>query len=114
MMKIADMTAGNIRANSMITGESLSQVASQTAESMRFTGSVTTLPVFRPLIGLDKEEIIKTAKNIDTYETSILPYDDCCTIFAPDHPLVKPDFIKINESFEMLKLEELINKTAEN
>ncbi len=113
MMKIADITAENIRANSLITGESLSQVASQTAESMRFTGSKTTLPVFRPLIGLDKEEIIQIAKKIDTFETSILPYDDCCTIFAPDHPLVKPDFDKINESFELLKLDEMIAETVE-
>ena len=114
MMKIADITAGKIRANALITGESLSQVASQTAESMRFTGSKTTLPVFRPLIGLDKEEIIGIAKKIETYETSILPYDDCCTIFAPDHPLVKPDFVKISESFDLLKLDDLIEKTAEN
>ncbi len=114
MMRIADITAGKIRANALITGESLSQVASQTAESMRFTGSKTTLPVFRPLIGLDKEEIIGIAKKIDTFETSILPYDDCCTIFAPDHPLVKPDFIKISESFDLLKLDDLIEKTAEN
>ena len=114
MMKIADLKAAETRANSLITGESLSQVASQTAESMRFTGSQTALPVFRPLIGLDKEEIIRIAKNIDTFETSILPYDDCCTIFAPDHPLVKPDFDKIRESFNLLKLDELINKTVEN
>ena len=113
MMKIADITAEKIRANSLITGESLSQVASQTAESMRFTGSMTTLPVFRPLIGLDKEEIIQIAKKIDTFETSILPYDDCCTIFAPDHPLVKPDFEKINESFNLLKIDEMIAETVE-
>lgn len=112
MMKIADKLAALTRANSLITGESLSQVASQTAESMRFTGSVTSLPVFRPLIGLDKEEIIQIAKKIDTFDTSILPYDDCCTIFAPDHPLVKPDFEKINESFSILELGELIEKAA--
>ena len=114
MMKIANMIAESNRGNSLITGESLSQVASQTAESMRFTGSKTTLPVFRPLIGLDKEEIIKIAKKIDTYETSILPYDDCCTIFAPDHPCVKPVFERINESFDKLNLDELIEMTAAN
>ena len=114
MMKIADIKASETRANSLITGESLSQVASQTAESMRFTGSQTRLPVFRPLIGLDKEEIIRIAKNIDTFETSILPYDDCCTIFAPEHPLVKPDFNKISDSFSLLNLDELISNTMKN
>ena len=114
MMKIADIKAAGTRANSLITGESLSQVASQTAESMMFTGSMTKLPVFRPLIGLDKEEIIQIAKKIDTFETSILPYDDCCTIFAPEHPLVKPDFNKITESFEILKLKDLVETAVNN
>ncbi len=111
MMIIANSLAVKTGANSITTGESLSQVASQTAESMRFTGSKTSLPVFRPLIGLDKEEIIKIARNIDTFDTSTLPYNDCCTVFAPEHPLVKPDFDSINESFNMLNIEEMIIET---
>ena len=86
MMKVAHMAAETRGAGALVTGEALSQVASQTAGSMRFTGSVTDFPVFRPMIGMDKEEIIRTAERIGTYETSILPYEDCCTIFSPKHP----------------------------
>jgi thiamine biosynthesis protein ThiI len=114
MMRIAHLKAMETGAGSLITGESLSQVASQTQTSLRFTGSMTDLPVFRPLIGLDKEEIIRTARKIGTYETSILPFEDCCTVFSPDHPMINPDFEKISESFEGLKLQELIAAAAGN
>lgn len=107
MMKISHYIADERRCCSLITGESLSQVASQTAESLRFTGSVTDYPIFRPLIGMDKEEIITTAKKIGTYETSILPYDDCCTLFAPENPLTKPVFEKIKYSYSFLKIDDL-------
>ncbi len=113
MVRIADAIAKNRGIQCLITGESLSQVASQTVESITYTGSNTELPVFRPLIGLDKESIIKVAKEIDTYETSILPYDDCCTIFSPKHPLVNPVSEKLKESFNKLDSEELLKEAVD-
>lgn len=113
MIRIADTIAKNRGIQCMITGESLSQVASQTVESITYTGSNTELPVFRPLIGLDKESIIRVAKEIDTYETSILPYDDCCTIFSPKHPLVNPVTHKLKESFSQLDAEDLLKEAVE-
>lgn len=113
MIKIAELiskTRGNI---CLITGESLSQVASQTVESINYTGSETNLTIFRPLIGMDKEDIIKIAKSIDTFETSILPFEDCCTIFSPKHPLVKPDIAKLKNSFIMLEGENILREAAE-
>ncbi len=114
MVEIASKLAETNNALALITGESLGQVASQTAESIRFSGSRTTLPVFRPLIGYDKEEIITIARKIGTFEISTLPYDDCCTIFAPSHPTVKPDFGKAVEEYENLRLEKLIDKVLKN
>ena len=108
MMKIAEMLAERRRAASLVTGEALSQVASQTPESIHFTGSVTSLPVFRPLIGFDKEEIIAVARRIGTFETSILPYDDCCALFAPKHPLIRPEFARMRDSFSRLAIEPLL------
>ncbi len=113
MMNIAHFQAEKIRANSIITGESLSQVASQTAESLRFTGSKTDYPILRPLIGLDKEEIIIKAREIGTYDISILPYMDCCSVFAPARPLVKPFFSKIQKSWEIPGLDGDIKKAVE-
>ena len=78
-----------------MTGESLGQVASQTVESMHFTGSLSELPVFRPLIGMNKEEIIAIARKIETFETSNLPYADCCVLFSPAHPLIHPEVSKM-------------------
>ena len=89
----------------LVTGESLSQVASQTPESMRFTESTSNLPVFRPLIGLDKEEIITIARSIGTYELSILPHQDCCVVFAPERPLIKPKYSFMRLSLEKLEIE---------
>ena len=108
MMKISHYVCQARSCNSLVTGESLSQVASQTAESLRFTGSSTDYPIFRPLIGFDKEEITAIAKRIGTYETSILPYDDCCSMFAPEFPLTKPVFEKIKESYDYLKIDDLL------
>ncbi|MDR1933786.1 MAG: tRNA 4-thiouridine(8) synthase ThiI [Spirochaetales bacterium] len=106
MMRIASRLAYRKKANSLVTGESLAQVASQTAESLRFTASTTELPVLRPLIGMAKEEIIALALKIGSYETSILPYEDCCSVFSPRHPLIRPKYEAIRASFEALNIEE--------
>ena len=115
MMKIAEIIASKNECLALITGESIGQVASQTVESLRATNEVTKLPVFRPLIGFDKEEIIRVAKSIDTFETSILPFEDCCTIFVAKHPVTKPKLNSIYKSEEKLnnEIEELINKAIE-
>ena len=115
MMKIAEIIASKNECLALITGESIGQVASQTVESLRATNEVTKLPVFRPLIGFDKEEIIRIAKSIDTFETSILPFEDCCTIFVAKHPVTKPKLNSIYKSEEKLnnEIEELINKAIE-
>ncbi len=90
MMRIAQAVALRTGAKALVTGECLGQVASQTMEAMTVTGGVTSLPVLRPCIGLDKEEIITIARRIGTFETSILPYEDCCTVFTPRHPRLRP------------------------
>ena len=90
MMRISQKIAQKIGAGALITGESLGQVASQTLESINTTNSVATMPVFRPLIGFDKMDIIEISHKIGTYQTSILPYEDCCTVFLPKHPVTKP------------------------
>ena len=112
MMKIAEIIANKENCLALITGESIGQVASQTVESLRSTNEVCKLPVFRPLIGFDKEEIVEVAKRIETFETSILPYEDCCTIFVAKHPVTKPNLNHIYRSEEKLKdvIEELLNK----
>jgi tRNA uracil 4-sulfurtransferase len=113
MMDVASRLAAGCNALCLVTGESLSQVASQTAQSMHFTESTSNLPVFRPLIGLDKEEIISIAKRIDTYETSILPFEDCCTIFSPDKPLIRPDYQRMQKSYERLDISSLLEESIE-
>ena len=99
MMKIAEHFANQDNCLSLVTGESIGQVASQTMHSLYVTNEVCQMPVFRPCIGLDKNEIVKVAEKIGTYETSILPYEDCCTIFVAKHPVTKPrlDVIKRSE-----------------
>lgn len=113
MMRIAERVAIDNEIDALITGESLGQVASQTMQSLAVTNASVSLPIFRPLIGLDKTEIIEIAKDIETYETSILPYDDCCTLFLPKHPVTKPRLMDIEESEKNLDVEELINKALE-
>ncbi|MBC8555132.1 MAG: tRNA 4-thiouridine(8) synthase ThiI [Candidatus Brocadiales bacterium] len=113
MVKIANIIASKTYAKSLITGESLSQVASQTLESLILTDSASDIIIFRPLIGLDKEEIISTAKKIGTYEISILPYEDCCTIFSPEHPMVKPEKEKLTEVYQKIELDALIQEAVE-
>ncbi len=90
MMRIAEQIALSEGAGGLITGESVGQVASQTLQALACTDMVTKIPVLRPLIGMDKEEIVKISRKIDTFETSVLPYEDCCTVFTPKHPKTKP------------------------
>lgn len=102
MMKIAEAFAEKDGALGLITGESIGQVASQTMHSLACTNVVCTMPVFRPLIGFDKQEIVDIALKIDTYETSVLPYEDCCTIFVAKHPVTKPNLSRIEHSEKKL------------
>ncbi|MFA5467828.1 MAG: tRNA uracil 4-sulfurtransferase ThiI [Sphaerochaetaceae bacterium] len=113
MMKIANLLATKRDCQAIVTGESLSQVASQTVESLAFTNSMSNLPVFRPLIGLDKAFIIELAKEIGTYETSILPFDDCCTLFSPKHPVVRPDLATLQKSYAKMEIEGLYAEAVE-
>ena len=115
MMRIAEIVAEKTRGQALITGESIGQVASQTMESLAATNSVVSRPVFRPLIGMDKEEIVKISKEIGTYETSILPYEDCCTIFVPKHPKTKPTIEELLEAEKLLpEFEKMLYDAVEN
>ncbi|MDO5023115.1 MAG: tRNA uracil 4-sulfurtransferase ThiI [Eubacteriales bacterium] len=114
MMRIADRIAEKDGATALITGESIGQVASQTMEALACTDAVAQRPVFRPLIGFDKEHIIKIAKEIDTYETSCLPYEDCCTVFTPRHPVTKPKLEKAELAEKGLDVETLIQEAVNN
>ncbi len=109
MMRIADKLAVQYDCGGLITGESMGQVASQTMPSMAVTGAVCELPVFRPVIGMDKEEIVVISRKIDTFETSILPYEDCCTVFTPKHPNTKPKMYKILEAETHLEVDALVD-----
>ncbi|HOW23670.1 MAG TPA: tRNA uracil 4-sulfurtransferase ThiI [Sedimentibacter sp.] len=110
MMRIAEKIAVENKMDMLITGESLGQVASQTMKSMVVIEEAIAMPVLKPLVGLDKTEIIKIAKEIGTYETSILPYDDCCSVFAPAHPLINPRLENIKRSESKLNIPDLIEK----
>ena len=113
MMKIAEHFANENHCLGLVTGESIGQVASQTMQSLAATNAVCTLPVYRPLIGFDKNEIIDISEKIDAYETSIQPFEDCCTIFVAKHPVTKPNLKVIERSETKLseKIDELM-KTA--
>lgn len=113
MMKIAQEVAKKNGCNALVTGESIGQVASQTVQSLYVTNAAVEIPVFRPLIAMDKVDIIDLARKIETYETSILPYEDCCTVFLPKHPVTKPRLEKILLSEEKLDIEGLINSAIE-
>ncbi len=110
MMKIAERIAVSEESRALITGEALGQVASQTLESLCVTNDAVSMPVFRPLIGFDKNEIMELARKIGTYETSILPYEDCCTVFVPKHPVTKPDLETLRASEAAVDFSELIEK----
>ena len=115
MYRIAERLCVQKGIQSIITGENLGQVASQTVESMTVTNDVVkSLPIFRPLIAFDKEDIMGIAKKIGTYETSILPYEDCCTVFLPKHPLIKPKKEKCEIEESKLDMETLINNAVNN
>lgn len=113
MMRIANRVALEKGCGALITGESLGQVASQTMEGLQCSSDVCTLPVFRPLIGFDKTEIMDRAQQIGTYDTSILPYEDCCTIFTPKHPTTKPKVERLRESEALLDVEGLTEEAVQ-
>ena len=110
MMRIAQRVADQIHARALVTGENLGQVASQTIEALGVTEEVTTLPVLRPLIGMDKEEIIRLSRMIGTFDTSILPYEDCCTVFTPRHPRTRPQLDEVRAAESVLDIEGLVDR----
>lgn len=114
MMRIAEKIARKKECGALITGESLGQVASQTMQSMNVTNSVVGLPVFRPVVAFDKEEIIDIAQKIDTFEISIRPYEDCCTVFLPKNPVIRPRISEAEEYERALDIDALIEKAVEN
>jgi thiamine biosynthesis protein ThiI len=114
MMRIAEAVAKKAGAHALVTGESLGQVASQTMMALGVTEDVTTMPVLRPLIGTDKVEIIRIAREIGTYETSILPYEDCCTVFTPRHPAIRPDIEAVREAEAVLDIDGLVAEALES
>ena len=114
MMRISQAIARDHGCKSLVTGENLGQVASQTMEAMAVTGAVVDMPLFMPLIGMDKEEIVRIARRIGTLETSILPYEDCCTVFTPKHPKTKPVLREVERIESVLDVEGLIAHALEN
>ena len=114
MMRIAQRIARDHGCECLVTGENLGQVASQTMQAMAVTHAVVDMPVFHPLIGMDKEEIVTIARRIDTLATSILPYEDCCTVFTPKHPKTKPKRSEVERIEQKLDVEALIARAIEN
>ena len=114
MMRIACRVAYRVGAGALVTGESLGQVASQTMSAMRMTGAVCDLPILRPVVGMDKEEIVRIARKIGTFETSILPYEDCCTVFTPRHPRLRPLPGEIEAAEANLDIEALVDEAVKN
>ncbi len=114
-MRIADHVATTTKSLGLITGGSIGQVASQTMQSLAATNEVCTMPVYRPLIGFDKQDIIDISQKIDAYETSILPFEDCCTIFVAKHPVTKPNIkiIKRSETKLAEKIDELVQTSID-
>ena len=114
MMEISQRIAKWDGCGALITGENLGQVASQTMEAMAVTGAVVDIPIFMPLVGMDKEEIVTIARKIGTMETSILPYEDCCTVFTLRHPKTKPTLGQLLEAEKKLDRQALIEKALED
>ena len=110
MMRLAEAVARKAGAGALVTGESLGQVASQTMMALGVTEDVTLMPVLRPLIGMDKVEIIRMARDIGTYDTSILPYEDCCTVFTPRHPCTRPKIEDVREAESVLDIDALVER----
>ena len=111
-MQLAEKIALKCDCHALITGESVAQVASQTLWALACTDVATQLPVLRPLIGMDKDEIVTIARKIDTFETSILPYEDCCTVFTPKHPRTRPKLASILHEEEALEEQALIDEAV--
>ena len=114
MMRIAERVAESRHCDALVTGESIGQVASQTIQGLTCTNASVKMPVFRPLIAMDKTEIIDIAKKIDTFETSIIPEEDCCSVFAPKKPVTKPKLERIEDSEKALDVEQLIQDAIDN
>ncbi len=112
MMRIACAVAEKNGMQALVTGESVGQVASQTLEAMACTNAVCTLPVLRPVVGMDKEEIVRVARKIGTFETSILPYEDCCTVFTPKHPKTRPQVADLEEAEKALDVQALVEEAV--
>ena len=112
MMRIAERIAKDNNAKAIVTGENLGQVASQTMEAMASTQAVIDLPVLQPLIGMDKEEIVRMARKIGTFETSILPYEDCCTVFTPKHPRTRPKLKDVENAESALDVDALVEEAV--
>ena len=113
MMRIAEGVAHRTGCHAIVTGESLGQVASQTMDAMAVTGAVTDLPVFRPLVGMDKEEVVRLSRKIGTFETSILPSEDCCTVFTPRHPRTRPRLEAVEAIEAPLDIDGLVKEALE-
>ena len=113
MMRIAEAIARKANAGALVTGESLGQVASQTMLALGVTEDVTSLPVLRPLIGMDKVEIIRMSREIGVFDTSILPYEDCCTVFTPKHPRTRPTLNVVEAAEQKLDVEQLLKNCLE-
>ena len=113
MMRIAQAVANRCGAKALVTGECLGQVASQTMEAMMVTGAVVDLPILRPCVGMDKEEIVQIARKIGTFETSILPYEDCCTVFTPRHPRLRPMLSEVEKAECSLDIDGMVQAAVE-
>ena len=113
MMRIAQEVANRCGAKALVTGECLGQVASQTMEAMAVTGAVTRLPILRPVVGMDKEDIVRVAREIGTFDTSILPYEDCCTVFTPRHPRLRPTLEEVEAAETSLDVEAMVRSAVE-
>ena len=113
MMRISERVAQRCGAKALVTGECLGQVASQTMEAMTVTGAVVKLPILRPVVGMDKEDIVQISRKIGTFDTSILPYEDCCTVFTPRHPRLRPTLEEIESAEQGLDIEAMVSAAVE-
>ena len=113
MMRISQRVAQRCGAKALVTGECLGQVASQTMEAMTVTGAVVKLPILRPVVGMDKEDIVQISRKIGTFDTSILPYEDCCTVFTPRHPRLRPTLEEIEAAEQVLDIEAMVRQAVE-
>lgn len=114
MMRVSQKIAAREHAGALITGESVGQVASQTMQAIACTDAVCEMPVFRPLIGMDKDEVVAISRKIETFDISILPYEDCCTVFTPKHPRTRPTIEYVEECEKALEVDKLVEEAAEN